>query len=101
MNSEEGVVLQNNLNSLNLIINSYLLNQNSATTNQALAMIPTIARAYEAYLGSLIEDWEVANSNFSNVIFTLLIAFGVICFFLLMIMALLEYQVMKVKEEIV
>jgi hypothetical protein len=101
MSNPEGQTLQESLNRLNLIINAYLLNQNSASTAKALAMIAPIASSYENFNSVMIESWGVELTGFFRLSTVILIVFGVVATLLIVIMEIVEYQMFKMKEEIV
>lgn len=60
MSTDEGEVLQTSLNSLNLIINAYLLNSSTVIAQQALASLGSMTIRYDRFTLATIATWKAS-----------------------------------------
>lgn len=101
MSSIEGQELQKNINNLNLVINTFLLNPTLANAGKVLTVMPIIGPSYTNFLNTTVTAWNVSIQSKAKTSLVIIILFTVFSAILLIVIVVVNYQVTKSKEELV
>jgi hypothetical protein len=95
MSTPEGETLQSNLNSLNLIINAYLLNSTAAVAVQALTSLARITIGYDRFILATVKSWNLSTSGLDGHLTAILLGYTILASLLFLILGVVEYHAKK------
>lgn len=89
------------MNSLNLMMNSYLLNPAYNSTSALLLITTQLQPSFHSFLNSFVSTLSASNNSYAAASFTVLVVASVVLLVLIAVLAVLEWVVQTKKSEIV